>query len=459
MSKYGNKLSTAEAVAALVKDGMWIDYGGIQSPRAFDRALAQRVGKLKNVKVRCIGHLMLPQVMEKDPEGKSFWWGNWHILGYTRKYIAENRGQHIPQNFGETARYYREDIATDMAVINTTPMNKHGYFNFGLVNAFTKATLEKAKIKVVEVNESMPWCYGGYDECIHLSDVDYVIENKEDQIGVIPTPPSTDTDMKIAEIIADMIPKDAPCLQIGIGGLPDTILRLLADHGVQDIGIHTEMVTEAIAELHDAGLITGKKKTFLPNKIVYAFSLGSRKLYDWIDHNPALASYPVDFTNDPNVIALQKNLVSINACLGVDLQGQVSSESLGLAEYSGTGGQLAFARGAYYRSTKGLPPFGYPDNKSIIAMYSTYTDKDGRLMSRINPTLPSGEIVTVPRVDVSYLVTEYGVAYLKGLSVPERALAIIKIAHPEFRDWLKEEAVKMKWLNKQWALVGIGEKA
>jgi len=450
MSKYGDKLSTAEAVAALVRDGMWIDYGAIMSPLAFDRALAQRVGQLKNVKVRCIGHLTLPQAMEKDPEGKSFWWGNFHILGYTRKYVAENRGQHIPQNFGETARYYREHLDVDMAIITTTPMDKHGYFNFGLMNAFNRAILEKAKIKVVEVNESYPWCYGGYDECIHLSDVDYVIENKKDQIVAIPTPPSTDTDRKIAAIIADMIPKDGPCLQIGIGGLPDTILRLLADHGVQDIGIHTEMVTEAIAELHDAGLITGKKKSFLPNKIVYTFSVGSRKLYDWLDHNPALASYPVDFTNDPNVIAVQKNIVSINAALGVDLQGQVSSESIGLAEYSGTGGSLAFARGAYYRSTKGLPPFGYPDNKSIIAFYSTYTDKDGRLKSKINPTLPPGEIVTIPRVDVSYLVTEYGVAYLKGLSIPERALAIIKIAHPEFREWLKEEALKQKWLNKQW---------
>jgi acyl-CoA hydrolase len=460
MSKYGDKLSTAEAVAALVRDSMWIDYGAIQSPRAFDRALAQRIGKLKNIKVRCIGHLTPPQVMEKDPEAKSCWWGNWHILGLTRKFVAENRGQYIPQNFGETPRAYREDIDVDMAVITTTPMDKHGYFNFGLQNTFTRATLEKAKIKVVEVNESMPWIYGGYDECIHISEVDYVLENKDDKIIAIPPPPATDTDRKIAEIIADMIPKDGPCLQIGIGGLPDTILRLLSAHGVRDIGIHSEMATEAVAELVDAGLITGNKKTFMPGKIVMTFAIGSRKLYDWLDHNVVIASYPVDFTNDPNVIALQKNLISINACLGVDLQGQVSSESVGITEYSGTGGQLAFVRGAYYRSPRGLPPFGYSENKSILALYSTYADKDGNLKSKITPTLPSGEIVTVPRVDVSYLVTEYGVAYLKGLSIPERVLAIAKIAHPNFRAWLIEEAGKMKWLNRQWVPGGIpGEKA
>ncbi|HOK07118.1 MAG TPA: acetyl-CoA hydrolase/transferase C-terminal domain-containing protein [Syntrophales bacterium] len=455
MSEYGRKLVSAEYAASLVKDGMWLDFGTVQAPRAFDRALAERVGDLKNVKIRALGHLTPLEVMEKDPEAKSFWLGNWHILGWTRKYIAENRGTHIPYNFGETARIYREDIDVDMAVQTVTPMNKHGYFNFGPLCNFKKAVFSKAKIKVVEVMEDMPWCYGGYDECIHISEVDWVIENKTDKLVTIPSPVATDTEKKIAEYIADMIPKDGPCIQIGIGGLPDTVLRLLADSGVHDVGIHTEMVTEAMMELHEAGLITGKKKTFLPEKIVWAFSIGSRKLYDWLDHNPALAIYPVEFTNDPNIIAMNKDLISINACLGVDLQGQVSSESIGPHEYSGTGGQLAFVRGAYYRATKGQPPLGYPGNKSILAFPSTYRDKEGKLRSRINPTLPPGEIVTVPRVDVSYLVTEYGVAYLKGLSIPERVLAITKLAHPDFRDGLLEEARKMHWLNKQWSLGAI----
>ena len=456
MAKYGSKLATPEQVASLVRDGMWVDYGTVQAPRAFDRALAQRIGELKDVKIRALGHLTPLEVMEKDPDAKSFWIGNWHILGFTRKYIAENRGTHIPYNFGESARIYRNDLDVDIAVQTVTPMDKHGYFNFGPLCNFKKAVFEKAKIVVVEVVEDMPWCYGGYDECIHISNVDYVIENKTDKLITITPPAATETEQKIAEYIAEMIPKDGPCIQIGIGGLPDTVLRLLADSGVRDIGIHTEMVTEAIMELHTAGLITGKKKTFLPEKIVWAFAIGSRKLYDWLDHNPALAMYPVEFTNDPNVIAMNKDLVSINACLGVDLQGQVSSESIGFSEYSGTGGQLAFVRGAYYRATKGQPPLGYPENKSFLAFQSTYKDKNGNLKSKITPTLPPGEIVTVPRVDVSYLVTEYGVAYLKGLSIPERVLAITKLAHPDFRDGLLAEAQKMHWLNKQWALGGIG---
>ena len=456
MSLYEQKLSSAEQAATLVKDGMWIDYGTVQAPRAFDRALAERTGDVRDVRIRTLGHLTPLEVMERDPEAKSFWLGNWHILGFTRKYIAENRGSHIPYNFGETARIYREDIDVDIAVQTVTPMDKHGYFNFGPLCNFKKAVFQKAKTVIVEVIEDMPWCCGGYDECIHISDVDYIIENKTDGLIAIPAPQATETDRKIAGYIAEMIPKDGPTLQIGIGGLPDTVLRLLADSGAQDIGIHTEMVTEAIAELHESGLITGKKKSFLPEKIVWAFAIGSRKLYDWLDHNPALAMYPVDFTNDPNIIAMNRDLISINACLGVDLQGQVSSESIGFAEYSGTGGQLAFVRGAYYRSTKGQPPLGYGGNKSILAFHSTYRDKEGALRSRITPTLPPGEIVTVPRADVSYLVTENGVAYLKGLSIPERVLAITKLAHPDFRDWLLEEARKMHWLNKQWSLGAIG---
>ena len=455
MSKYGNKLATAEQVASLVRDGMWVDYGTVQAPRAFDRALAKRVGEVKNVKVRALGHLTPLEIMEKDTEAQSFWLGNWHILGWTRKYIAENRGTHIPYNFGESARIYREDLDVDIAVQTVTPMDKHGYFNFGPLCNFKKAVFQKAKMVVVEVVEDMPWCCGGYDECIHISDVDYVIENKTDKLITIPSPVATEVEQKIAGYIADMIPKDGPTIQIGIGGLPDTVLRLLANSGARDIGIHTEMVTEAIMELHESGLITGKKKSFLPEKIVWAFAIGSRKLYDWLDHNPALAMYPVEFTNDPYIIAMNKDLISINACLGVDLQGQVSSESLGTVQYSGTGGQLAFVRGAYYRATKGQQALGYPESKSILAFQATYKDKDGNLKSKINPTLPPGEIVTVPRVDVSYLVTEFGIAYLKGLSISERVLAITKLAHPDFRDGLLEEAQKMHWLNKQWALGAI----
>ncbi|MBT8490281.1 MAG: hypothetical protein KJN62_04465, partial [Deltaproteobacteria bacterium] len=204
MSKYGSKLATPEQVAALVTDGMWLDYGTVQMPRAFDRALAERVGEVKNVKVRMLGHLTPLEIQEKDPEAESFWTGNFHVLGLSRKYIAGNKGTHVPYNFGEAARYYREDLPEiDICVQGVTPMNKHGYFNFGPLNNYKKAVFEKSKIKVVEIIQDMPWCYGGYDDCIHLSDIDYVIENTTDNIITIPSPVADDTDKKIAGYIAE----------------------------------------------------------------------------------------------------------------------------------------------------------------------------------------------------------------------------------------------------------------
>lgn len=451
-SEYANKQVTPEDVAALVQDGMWIDYGCLQSPKAFDRALARRVQELHDVKIRMLVTMDYPQVMEQDPYGETFWIGNWHLLGKTRKYVKENRAHYIPLHFGEGPRYYREDCPVDMAIQTVTTMDSHGFFNFGPNIALSKALMERARIRVVEVNESVPWVYGGYDECIHISEVDYIIENKHDMIAEVPAPSPTETDQKIAEQIAHYIPLDGPCLQIGIGSLPDQLLRLLGRMGANNIGIHTEMLTESMQALADAGLITGSKKTLIPGKIVHTFAIGSRKLYDWMDRNPMLAGYPVDFTNDPYVIAMNKDFISINSALAVDLQGQVNAESIGWEHYTGTGGQPAFVRGAYYRSSRGQAPLGYTENKSFIALHSTYQDSNGAIYSRIVPTLRLGEIVTTPRTDVSYIATEYGVAYLKGLSIPERVIALTNIAHPDFRGWLLEEAEKMRWINRRWIM-------
>jgi acyl-CoA hydrolase len=450
---YKRKLISGEAAAAMVKDHMWIDYGAMNAPKLFDRALAARMKEVKGVKLRTLGCLHFPAIMEADKQGESFWLGNWHIVGLTRKYIKEGRASYIPMNFGECGRYYQEDLdPVDIAVLVTTPMNKHGYFNFGVGVSESMAVLKSAKIKIVETYESMPWVYGGFDESIHISEIDYVIENKVDKIFEGPAPPPETEDVKIAELIAERIPLNGPCLQVGIGGIPDQLIRVLGRLGVKDIGIHTEMVTEAIAELAEAGVLTCRKKSFLPGKIPFTFAIGSRKLYDWMDHNPMLYGCPVSFTNDPNVISLNENFISLNAALGMDLQGQVNAESISTGIFTGTGGQPAIARAAYYRSSKGIAPIGYPGNKAFIAFHSTYKDKDGKLQSRIMPTLRLGEIVTTTRTDVSYLVTEYGVAYLKGLSIPERALALIKIAHPDFRDWLKEEGQKLGWLPRLWAM-------
>jgi acyl-CoA hydrolase len=431
---------------------MWLDFGfGNSQPFLFDRVLAERVDELKGVKIRNCLPLRPIQCMENDPDGGTFWLGDWHQGSVSRKYVAEGRCNYIPMNFGEAPRYYREDLDVDIAVFTTTPMDRHGYFNFGTDITYSRATMEKAKVRVVEANESKPWVHGGYDECIHISEVDHVIENHEDRISEYPYGEPSKTDEKIAENIVEHVPLDGVTVQVGVGGLPNAVCRLIGETG-KDIGVHTEMVTEAMFELAEMGVLTGRKKTFLPGKVVHTFAFGSRKLYDWMDRNPMLAGYPVDFTNDPSVAALNKNLIAINSALEVDLQGQVNAESIGTAEYTGTGGQLAFSRGGYYRSPRGVPPVGWPANKSFICLQSTYFDRQSdRERSKIVPTLSAGSIVTDPRTDTSYVATEWGVAYLKGKSIPERVLEMVKVAHPGFRDWLIQEAKKIGWLPKAWS--------
>ena len=449
---YEKKLRSPDEVAKLVKSGMWVDYGfGNGQPFLFDRVLAERVDGLKGVKIRACLPLKPIQCIEKDRDGTAFWLGDWHQGAISRKYAAEGRCNYIPMNFGEAPRYYREDLDVDVAVFTTTPMNSHGYFNFGTDITYSRAAMEKAKMRVVEINESKPWVPGGYDECIHISEVDYIIENHEDKISEYPTRKPTKIDEKIAENIIELVPLDGITLQVGVGGLPNAVCKLIGEMG-NDIGVHTEMVTEAIFELAEMGVLTGRKKTFIPGKVVHTFAFGSRKLYDWMDNNPMLAGYPVDFTNDPTVVSMNNNMITINSALEVDLQGQINAESIGTNQYTGTGGQLAFNRGGYYRSPKGISPLGWPANRSFICLNSTYFDKlSGQLRSKITPTLSSGTVVTDPRTDTSYVATEWGVAYLKGKSIPERVLEIVRIAHPDFRDWLIQEAKKIGWLPKAWA--------
>jgi len=230
------------------------------------------------------------------------------------------------------------------------------------------------------------------------------------------------------------------------------LLRLLPEFGVKDIGIHTEMLTQAMIETYESGYLTNKRKSFLPGKCIWTFAFGPRSLYDWIDENPFLAAYPVDFVNNPYVIALNNNMVSLNATLEVDLQGQACSESIGTFNWTGTGGQLDFAYGSYMQNPRGINPYGIGDHKSILTIKSTYIDRGGKERSSISPVLTPGAIVTTPRSVVSYLVSEWGIAYLKGKSIPERCLEIINnVAHPDYRDWLTGKAINIGWLPETWA--------
>ena len=420
---------SAYQAAALVKSGDWVDYGlnGAQ-PVVFDRALAERAGELTGVKIRAGLALKPRALLEVDPKGEHFTMLAWHFSGADRKAHDAGITHYIPMNFGEAPDYYRRFIErVDVACLQTAPMDEHGYFNFSAAVTYLKAVTERASKIVIEVNPSYPRVLG-CEEGVHASEVDCVIEGDGSPTPSLPAAPPTEVDKTVARLIAAEI-EDGACLQIGIGGMPNAVCSMLKDAGVKDLGVHTEMLVDGMVELYEAGLITGARKQLNRGQMVFTFALGSPRLYEFIDRNPGAQSYPVDYTNLPDNIARNERVVSINNTTQIDLQGQAASESSGHRHISGTGGQLQFVRGAY-QSKRG---------KSFICLSSVY-ERNGKRESRIAATLTPGNIVTTPRTDTMYVVTEYGMVNLKGLSVPERARALIGIAHPEFRESLSKEA-------------------
>ena len=441
--EYRSKLISAEEAARLVKSGMWIDYGlATGFPSLVDRELAKRAKELENVKVRVTMSLKEPEVLKVDVRQEHFIYNSWHFSKVERKYHDMGCCAHLPHNFGESPRIYRELLRdkVDVAFICVTPMDEHGYFNFGAAIAEERAICDVAKTVVLEANESQPWVYGGYGELIHISEVDYIVENKESRIAELPVAKPSQTDEEIANHVVDLI-EDESTIQLGIGGIPNAVGELLAKRGLKDLGIHTEMFTESMMDLIEAGVVTCRKKTLHPGKAVHTFAAGSRRLYDYMDHNLVLAGFAVDYTNDLRVIAQNRKQVAINNGIKVDLQGQICSESAGHRHVSGTGGQLEFTRGAYMS----------PGGKAIICLHSTFKDKAGELRASIVPHLELGDIVTVPRTDVSYVVTEFGAVNLKGRSTWERAKLLISIAHPDFRGELEQAAREVNLVTRRTA--------
>ena len=429
MSRTLPKTITAKAAAALVKSGDWVDYGVcLGQPDLFDRALGARAAELEGVKIRTCLTTQPRAVLDADPEGRHFLFFNWHFSGYDRAQHDAGRCHYIPMNFGEAPDYYRRFIdPIDVVCIKTCPMDAHGNFNFGGAVTYHKAMTERATILIVETSSTMPYVFGS-QESVHASEVDYVIEGSDAPLAELAATPATDIDRKVAALIAAEV-EDGACLQIGIGGMPNAVCALLKDAGVRDLGIHTEMLVDGMIDLYEAGLVSGARKTLNPHQIVFTFALGSRKQYDFLDRNPGVQSHPVDYTNLPHMIMQNDHVVAINNTTQIDLQGQAASESSGHRHISGTGGQLQFVRGAY--ASRG--------GKSFICLSSTY-ERHGRRESRIVSTLTPGNIVTTPRTDVMYVVTEYGLVNLKGKSVAERARALITLAHPDFRAGLEREA-------------------
>lgn len=434
--EYQKKLVTPEEAVRVVKSGDWVDYGAFAGQVVeLDKALAGRVEELEDVQIRAYTSLRMPEVVKVDPESKHFIFNNWHFSGIDRKLHDQGAAWYIPMLYHEVPGIYRRFLDVDVAMIPVTPMDEHGYFNFGMQVSSAHAVCEKAKIIILEVNPNMPKCLGGREESIHISEVDYIIEADWKMLQV-PSGEPKEIEKKIASYILPLL-EDGSCIQLGIGGMPNALGQMIAQSDLKDLGLHSEMFTESMVDMVESGRVTGARKNIDKFKVTYTFGFGTQRLYDFLNNNPQCAAYPVDYVNDPFIIAQNDKVASINNCIEIDLTGQVASESSGTRHISGTGGQFDFAFGSYH--SKG--------GQSFMALESTFK-KGGELYSRIKPIITPGGVVTTHRALVQYMVTEYGIVNLKGKSTWERAEALISIAHPNFRDELIKEAEQLGiWRN------------
>ena len=345
---YKQKLTTADEAVKVIKSGDWVDYGFCAiHPRVLDEALARRAPELEDVKVRGGISLWKPAIFDIEDPVHHIIFNSHHMSSVERHHIASGAGFHEPMRYSELPRYYYDHITPpDVAMFQVAPMDKHGYFNFGLSASHVKAVCEMAKVVIVEVNENMPRCLGGFDNCIHVSEVDMIVEGRNDPMGIQPSGTATEVDRAVAKLIVEQIP-DGACLQLGIGGMPNTVGAMLCESDLKDLGVHTEMYVDAYVDLAMAGKVTCMKKNIDRGRQVFAFAAGTQKLYDYLDDNPACMAAPISYTNDIRTIAAIDNFVSINNAVDVDLYGQVNGETAGTKQISGAGGQQDFVLGAY----------------------------------------------------------------------------------------------------------------
>ena len=383
-------------------------------------ALTDRADELEGVKVIAHNIWETPRFLEPQ-YAKSFRHISQFLDRGTRQAYREGRVDPLPAFYYQMPKYYRENPADVFFVMLTEP-DEEGYCSYGLNADYSVANMEAAKIVVAQINPSLPWTNGSR---VHLDELDYIVVHDQ----ALPELTKSKTGGVEEQIAAHIVPyiKDGACLQLGIGGLPDAILGFLKDK--KHLGIHSEVLSEGIIDLYESGVIDNSCKQLNKGKIVTNFLIGTKRLFDFADHNPDLMLLPVDYTNDPYIIAQNDNVVSINSCLQVDLLGQVNADTIGGKQYSGCGGQIDFVRGAQM-SKGGL---------SFITLPST---AKGGTISRIVPHLDGHTPVTTSRFDVQYICTEYGEVNLFGKTVSERAEALISIAHPDFREELRRQAVE-----------------
>ena len=333
--EYQSKLRTPEQAVQAVKSGDWVDYScNVCFPTLLDAALAKRKDELWDVKLR--GNLIFGpiRVVEADPTREHFIYNSWHCSGYERKLCDMGLCNYIPMVFRNMVSYYRNHITVNVAMLAVTPMDKHGYFNLSCATGTARGVLEQADIVILEVNEHLPRIFGGFDESVHISDVDFVVAGEHAPLPQFPVAEPTAEDVAIADLIVPHI-TDGATLQLGIGGMPNVVGARLAQSDLKDLGMHTELCGDAYYELYAAGKLTNQRKTFQRGKGVTGMVFGSQKLYDWVDQNPGVVVEPLEFVNAPETIAKLDNMVSINNCVAVDLYGQVCAESAGLRHISG----------------------------------------------------------------------------------------------------------------------------
>lgn len=427
-SLYKDKLTTPDDAVAGVGDGSLLIFGTLLAePPALLWAFANRLraGDLK--KVRIFGGPATPHAMDTVlaldladcVERESGFVG-----AGERSRVHVGLNYYVPNHFHQLPRLIAECMDVDVVATTVSPMDRAGFFTFGTANDFISTAARCAKRLIVEVNECMPRVHG--DSRIHISQVTSIVENHTPLLDYTAGTPEP-VDEIIGRTIAEMVP-DGATLQLGIGNVPTAVGAFLKDH--KDLGIHTEYFCQVMVDLIHAGVVTGAKKTLHPGIHIFTVAAGDQRLLDFIHDNPVVESHPVSYTNHPAVIARNDNMISINAVIEVDLLGQANAEFMEGHQFSGSGGQLDFVRGAY--DAKG--------GKSILAFHSTA--RKGTV-SRIVPRFEAGAMITTPRNDTHYLVTEFGAANLKGKSTRDRALAIINLAHPDFRDALRRAAEDM----------------
>lgn len=411
--------SAAEAVGAVNSGNRVVVGHAAGAPQELLKALVAQKDRLRGVEMvhmLCLGDGgYLAEGMEEH-----FRFNGIFVGSNNRKAVEEGRGDYTPCFFHEFPSLFEKQLPVDVALIQVTRPNADGFCSFGVSCDYTKPGAERAKIVIAEANARMPFIGG--DNLIHVSQLTHIVETSI-PILELPLPKIGETERRLGEFCATLI-EDGSTLQLGIGAIPDAVLMFLKDK--KNLGIHSEMFSDGLIDLVELGVVNGSQKSIHKGELVATFLMGSQRLYDFVDNNPSVKMYPVSHVNHPTVVMQNSKMVSLNSCIEVDLMGQVGSESIGLKQFSGVGGQVDFVRGASMAV----------GGKSIIAVPSTAA---GGKVSRIVPFLAQGAAVSTSRNDVDYIVTEYGIAHLKGRTLRQRAQSLIAIAHPDFRDGLQEE--------------------